>query len=750
MNTAKKWISWRRIDATGECRPLTRAYCVEHIYPRILYNFSDILCYIVQTNPRDLESIAEQLIMWADNVHQTSLNQATLPRAVLVLNNIPLSTQDEKDWSNEKWATEKAYKTLTRCTVLSPGLTQIAERWNEILPPNRQINSVMDLLRFYYKSLSVVYIPPRNNKFGANGFFRQIQRLRASIHNLGSEVMHERTETSALINSETLESILNDGLNHFFTKFGEPFDFFKHAITHKPSHQDLVGYATTLLMEMRENEHNNKMLDERCAKLFASYRCLMLLTDRGSFPTLLNDTVFTSHYRSAYEEVYRKLRCWYQNGGRGCRNTADGHEKGHQDRFGLLIGSGDYQTPFTNEAAEEFIRTITRLSDSMMTRFRAQRMNGIGSFLEKHLETLAAERAFWLETFSNTICYCCIREAPDFTLKCQHTICRSCVKLFSQSASDETVFNLKCCPLCREGVQNRDNWAQFRLKPALAGVRVLAIDGGGVRGTISVRILEALEKEIGLGLPLAHFFDVIMGTSSGGIISLGLGANLWSATKCREVFENLVKTSFVAQPLASIPMLGFAISYLFDSYYRKEPLEKALDVAFARSDDFEGDCSSQRLLFSEPSTLLKSTDKSANPLQQILLRDIKVGVTTVNALSNKTTIMSNYNRKRSDENSCPIYRYDEPWLEIRLPEAARCTSAAPYIFPLHQTKNGQTYQDGGLNENNPVALAVREASSLWSDYSTIDIAVSVGTGWTKDEIERSEKVIVERIQGNAI
>lgn len=241
------------------------------------------MCYIVQTNPRDWESIAEQLIIWADNVHQTSLNQAALPRAVLVLNNITLSTQqDEKNWSNEKWATEKAYETLTRCTTLSSELTQIAQRWNTILPPNRQITSVMSLLHFYDKTFSVIYIPPRNNKFGANGFFRQLQRLRTSIHNLSNEVMHERIETSSLINSETLESILNDGLNHFFTKFGESFDFFKHAITYRPLHQNLVGYAITLMMEMRESEDNYKVLDERCAKLFASYRCLMLLTDRES------------------------------------------------------------------------------------------------------------------------------------------------------------------------------------------------------------------------------------------------------------------------------------------------------------------------------------------------------------------------------------------------------------------------------------------------------------------------------------
>lgn len=189
--------------------------------------------------------------------------------------------------------------------------------------------------------------------------------------------------------------------------------------------------------------------------------------------------MFTSHYRSAYEQVYRKSRCWYRKGKRVCRNTANGHEKCHQDMFGRLIDSREYQTPFTDEAIDEF-RTIISFSDRTMTRFRGQRMNDIRFFIEKHLDTLYAEREFWRRTLSNTVCYCCTREAPDFTLACGHTVCRSCVKLFSQSASDKTVFSLKCCPLCREGLQNHDNWAQIRLKPAEAGVHVLAIDGGGV------------------------------------------------------------------------------------------------------------------------------------------------------------------------------------------------------------------------------------------------------------------------------
>ena len=49
---------------------------------------------------------------------------------------------------------------------------------------------------------------------------------------------------------------------------------------------------------------------------------------------------------------------------------------------------------------------------------------------------------------------------------------------------------------------------------------VLAVDGGGVRGVIPARVLQAIEEE--LKRPVCELFDVVAGTSTGGIIALGL------------------------------------------------------------------------------------------------------------------------------------------------------------------------------------------------------------------------------------
>ena len=56
----------------------------------------------------------------------------------------------------------------------------------------------------------------------------------------------------------------------------------------------------------------------------------------------------------------------------------------------------------------------------------------------------------------------------------------------------------------------------------MAMTRILSIDGGGIRGIIPAMVLAAIEKST--GRPIASLFDVIAGTSTGGILACGLTA----------------------------------------------------------------------------------------------------------------------------------------------------------------------------------------------------------------------------------
>ena len=74
------------------------------------------------------------------------------------------------------------------------------------------------------------------------------------------------------------------------------------------------------------------------------------------------------------------------------------------------------------------------------------------------------------------------------------------------------------------------------LRPSTGPVRrVLTIDGGGIKGVFAASFLAELEKT--LGEPLVDHFDLISGTSTGGIIALGLGMGL-SAAEILSFYES--------------------------------------------------------------------------------------------------------------------------------------------------------------------------------------------------------------------
>ena len=54
--------------------------------------------------------------------------------------------------------------------------------------------------------------------------------------------------------------------------------------------------------------------------------------------------------------------------------------------------------------------------------------------------------------------------------------------------------------------------------------RILSIDGGGIKGAYAASVLACLED--GLPHPIHRYFDLVVGTSTGGIIALGLAAGL--------------------------------------------------------------------------------------------------------------------------------------------------------------------------------------------------------------------------------
>ena len=71
--------------------------------------------------------------------------------------------------------------------------------------------------------------------------------------------------------------------------------------------------------------------------------------------------------------------------------------------------------------------------------------------------------------------------------------------------------------------------------------RILSIDGGGIKGTQPAAFLAQLEED--LDQPIGRYFDLIAGTSTGGILAIGLAMGI-SAKSLLTLYETRGPTIF--------------------------------------------------------------------------------------------------------------------------------------------------------------------------------------------------------------
>lgn len=123
---------------------------------------------------------------------------------------------------------------------------------------------------------------------------------------------------------------------------------------------------------------------------------------------------------------------------------------------------------------------------------------------------------YFLRAKSNKTCFACLQAAPDHFLPCGHGFCNDCVKDFGKTSEYARYqYVLDTCVLC--GPYKKDKYAKhtIRLDPRAAGVRILTLDGGGIRGIIELAFMRKIEERVNLNLPIRDLFDLVIGTSTG-------------------------------------------------------------------------------------------------------------------------------------------------------------------------------------------------------------------------------------------
>lgn len=684
---------------------------------------------------------------------ETSSNQPILPHAVIVNTAARIWDVEASKRELRKWLESAIWE--------NPSLRKAADEWRD---RGRSINSVKSLLLCYYSSIRSIRIPA----IGRSALtYDQIPKLYDEIGKAVTKSHTTKRQHRMLLDSEQIESYFQLAFDHFCRELETPFEFLKASVL-VCRNQSAFG-ANIRKLAVKIMQASSKVLEgpdifEPLEMLVAS--CIMLDTVRKRLLGTADDIFHTyvKHLDDALESFCDyEWRCEFKNNRGQCVITKSGHIniKGHQSENGQILAAGPYMAKFSAET----------YGDS----FRSQTLSHLRWMLEKLFVQTAPEQTELDEAaivhhdavyhfytriggarkfFSNTSCLWCLIGVPEHILSCAHTLCTSCIKDFGTKDNEtKSMFTLRC-PLHWHEPVSVDR-LQVSTKPNSAGPRVLTLDSGGIRSIIQLTILSLLERELGGGLTVTSFFDLIVGTSTGGFIALGLGVMQWSVEECIQRFECMCYETFISRRRRTFSLAGVEL-LTGQSRYQTAPLERALQSMFGQGTLFgRRTLSGQGTLFGRLTWLGRGTlFGDAHPVPQSKALSTKVAVTTT-SIDGERYLVANYNRPM-DEPGSPyrFHRAENPDDEIKIWEAARATVAAPPLFkPFEHKPTGKVFTDGAIYYNNPVEVADRECRLIWPEDGgrSPDLLLSLGTGLNQDtrltaKTKPSKTGVMSRVQ----
>jgi patatin-like phospholipase/acyl hydrolase len=223
--------------------------------------------------------------------------------------------------------------------------------------------------------------------------------------------------------------------------------------------------------------------------------------------------------------------------------------------------------------------------------------------------------------------------------------------------------------------------------------KILSIDGGGIKGLYSSTILAGIEKQNG---PISEHFNMICGTSTGGIIALALAIGI----PARDIANfYMTKGPLIFPPMNKLSGLLtiFKQSFIRSKYSDRE-LRKSLEDLFR--------------------------DKTIKDIEHPI-----VLIPTMNLTTGENVVIKSPHQ--------PHFTRDGKHLLV---DVALATSAAPTFFPLATMKtfDGAQLIDGGMWANNPSLLGIVEAlryyvgnNKRYEQFKLLSLAnISNDIGWS--------------------
>ncbi|EED20944.1 conserved hypothetical protein [Talaromyces stipitatus ATCC 10500] len=371
-----------------------------------------------------------------------------------------------------------------------------------------------------------------------------------------------------------------------------------------------------------------------------------------------------------------------------------------------------YQTFYRADISHSFstnlsspMKWVDLVEDAMLIEFAPLRSDAVTA-LELRKKFLISQKGHYSAVKSNRAClYCVVRAAQHFT-PCDHPLCDLCAQKFGHPAADkEHHYDVDRCLLCCATIS-----MAIETLPPTMDPTVLAIDGGGTRGAIPLEFLILIQEYLG-PCRLQDLIDLDVGTSSGGLIDLGLHALDLPVSVCAEIFSQLARCIFQKRRPPAFPWLPRTVMLRLRQWYSWWRHDSCYDGSIFGEvlQHLYGDQPVFRSISAGPSGTIRSSTKFGV-------------VATSIGTKTEAVMIGNFNAADSTADDCG-YRLIRPGNIEHEPKVCEA------IFPPIDLSVG-TFQDGGLTDNFAGGIARRTVRLIWPSCREPARLLSLGTGST--------------------
>ncbi|KAH7200674.1 hypothetical protein BKA60DRAFT_583035 [Fusarium oxysporum] len=438
----------------------SREDAVEKLFPRLLYNFSDVVVYVMPSSiSRSMEHVIIKILETAENSRKTAVNRVILPHLIVVLN---MSPSDIPDW-DPSVTTGAILNEQSSALESNEVIRTYCRNLNQLR--NDPIRTVRDLLDDCYSSIQFIRLPDAGNQ---RLFSQQVQMLDWLIRQATEQARRTKDEAHCLLETETQDRMFKMAFEHYKSGFEAPFDFLESLLATNPLDTGLSSTMFALLKAamVAYQSTGTQLSGQGFCSLITPVICSFVALDScrshrrhhgrmrdiyrgGTLTSLMGEaegssSTYQTQVRDAIDQFLDfACPCDFVYEGKRCVNYRRTHAI-HQDKSGQVIKLGTFQSTFVDECWKRWNDIIEECLDELDVDDRSSDNTGesnddmrLWSVHSRNLQKLY-DNISQLDVTEIEACSWCFRDNWLESLACGHRVCWKCAQMIGDLLQETT------------------------------------------------------------------------------------------------------------------------------------------------------------------------------------------------------------------------------------------------------------------------------------------------------------------------